>query len=147
MSLRLAHVEGVERAIAKLRLTSTTTAVKFTSNLYQAGKFLQKVSQEIVPIDTKALHDSAKTTLFSAGWYSNVAISYGNAKVQYAVRVHEDLDMNHGAKFNSVYAAEIAQGRVGYKMKRPDEQAKFLEKPARDHQATILAIIMRGLSA
>lgn len=141
--MKLASITGIEKAIANLEVHKVTKVAQLSTNLYQAGKFLQKVSQEIVPIDTQALHDSAFTLLIPAGMFTNVVVGYNTS---YAVRVHEDLDMRHGARFNQHYASEIAQGREGYTMKRPDEQAKFLEKPARDHQGTILAIVMKGMS-
>lgn len=60
----------------------------------------------------------------------------------YAVYVHEDTEAAHGEIYNTKYAAEIAQGytksgkrKRGWKgktMRGPNQQAKFLERSARE---------------
>jgi len=142
MIVILAPIKGIEKVVTNMKNTTGITTVQFASNMFQAGKFLQKTSEELVPIDTGDLRKSAYTRLFKDGWFTNVVVGYA---IEYAAYVHEDLDKAHGDRFNIKNAAEIAAGRSGYKMKRPDEQAKFLERPAREHTATILAIVMRGL--
>lgn len=118
------------------------TSAQFASNMFQAGKYLQHVSEELVPIDTEDLKKSAYTKLFKDGWFTNVVVGYA---ISYAAYVHENLDKAHGERYNAKHASKIAAGIEGYKLKRPDEQAKFLEKPAREHRAQILAIVMRHL--
>jgi hypothetical protein len=60
----------------------------------------------------------------------------------YAVHVHEDLEAKHGADYNSWHGEEISRGRTksgrkksgwkGRTSRGPDQQAKFLEQPARE---------------
>jgi len=142
MIIALEPIKGIEKVVTNMKYTTGATTVKFASNMFQAGKFLQKTSEELVPVDTGKLKDSAYTHLFKDGWFTNVVVGYA---IEYAAYVHEDLNKAHGDRFNIEHASEIAEGKSGFKMKRPDEQAKFLERPAREHTATILAIVMRGL--
>lgn len=69
----------------------------------------------------------------------SVVVGYDAA---YAIFVHEDLEAAHGSAYNQKYAEEIAAGKTksgrkkrGWKGKTsrgPNQQAKFLEKPARE---------------
>ena len=73
----------------------------------------------------------------------SVVVGYTAA---YAVYVHENLEAAHGTAYNAKYAAEISQGQMVNKKGRvvkkkgwkgrtsrgPEQQAKFLEQPARE---------------
>ena len=57
-------------------------------------------SQELVPVDTGALRDSAriiKTGGSIAGGLPEVLVVYGGGSVDYAVIVHEDLEAHHAS--------------------------------------------------
>jgi hypothetical protein len=58
---------------------------------------------------------------------------------KYAIYVHEDLELRHGADYNAWYAEEI---EAGIKHARGEnQQAKFLEQPFRQNRRKYLAII------
>jgi hypothetical protein len=69
----------------------------------------------------------------------SVVVGYTAA---YAVYVHENLEAAHGAAYNAKHAAEISAGKTkssktkkgwkGATSRGPNQQAKFLEQPARE---------------
>jgi hypothetical protein len=73
---------------------------------------------------------------------SNVSVSVGYTAA-YAVFVHEDLQKAHGAAFNIKHADEIASGAEH--SRGPEQQAKFLEGPAREKAGDIGAKVVEGL--
>jgi len=78
--------------------------------LYKEGAKIFEESQDEVPVDTNALRTSGQLGLpHLEGQSVVVEISYGGAAVDYAMIVHEDLEMSH----------------------RPGKKAKYLEDPAR----------------
>lgn len=89
----------------------------FERGLKKAGLFLQTASQEIVPVEFSVLKNSAQTRAIGTGSKFNVLVSYGT---DYAIYVHEDLEAKHKS------------GKV----------AKFLEKPARENQDEMVAIVV-----
>ena len=125
------QLEGAEKLRAQLRKKGQDGVNALSRGLMRAGLYLQRESQLIVPIDTSALKNSARTTFVPGsgarfrdgkGRFSKstaplaVAVTYGTA---YAIYVHEDLYASH------------APGKV----------AKFLEKPANEKQPEMSRII------
>jgi len=123
--------------------------------LKSAGKFLLRKSKEIVPVQTGKLKGSSHITKVGSGLRTSVFVGY---TADYAVWVHEDLDKAHGAAFNRKYADLIAtrsqraarRRKMGltttvandpYFKRGEYEQAKYLEKPARDNRQWLLAAI------
>lgn len=72
----------------------------------------------------------------------DVAVVVGYTQ-NYAVYVHEDLTKAHGAAFNVKHAAEIASGEEH--TRGADQQAKFLERPARENRQEYAAIVEDAL--
>lgn len=73
---------------------------------------------------------------------TSVVVGY---TANYAVYVHENLQAVHGAAFNAKYSAEIDRG-VEHS-RGPNQQAKFLEQPARELKQEfqrIIAVALRG---
>lgn len=124
------------------------------TGLVKGGKLLYDESRILCPIGiTGNLHASARVTKEGSGMTTDVEVSYGtknDEKVTYAVYVHERLDppIAHGHSFNIKHADEIAKAPPGEKYfvnRRPQEQAKYLERPAREQKDAILRIIENEL--
>ena len=95
------------------------------SKLINVDRLLKKL--QALEIRSKQLHDGS------------VIVGYSAA---YAIYVHEDMSKTHGAAYNTKYASEIKEGltktgkvKKGWKGKTDrgsNQQAKFLEQPARE---------------
>jgi len=105
-------------------LTAVQKALEGKANQYadgahrglkKAGLFLQGESQRQTPVDTGALRNSAGTRASGKGFGTVVRVGYS---VRYAVYVHENLFAHH-----------------------PVGNAKFLERPARQHRKTLGKIV------
>jgi len=134
--LRMGMGKGIERGLVK------------------GGKIIYDESRNFCPIGvTGNLHASARVTKEGSGMTTDVEVSYGtknDEKVTYAVYVHERLEPAHGEEFNTKHALKIALARTPaqkkyYFTRRPQEQAKFLERPAREQKNNILNIIIKEL--
>ena len=120
--------------------------------LKKGGLHLQRKSQEITPVDWGPLKASSfLRNVGGSGFDTDIVVGYGGEGVGYAVYVHEDLNKAHGKEFNIKHAAEIAAGKMVYKGKKKKpmanrgekQQAKFLERPAREERRKIINIIQR----
>lgn len=88
-----------------------------------AALLLMRASQELCPVDSGDLKDSARTVItMETDKRVVVNVSYGT---HYAVYVHEDLFVSHDTPNNP-----------------PTATAKFLEIPARTLQPTLKLIIL-----
>lgn len=108
----------------------------FEKGLKRAGALLLTKSQEIVPIDTGALTSTGKNVFRTHHGRPEARVSYGpvfdpGTGQEYSLDVHEDLRVAHGEEFNLKHADEIAAGLTH--ARRPEEQAKYLERPARQN--------------
>jgi hypothetical protein len=110
------EVRGVGGIREALRKADVKLAWKIRRGLIKGGMLLQRLSQQVVPIDTSNLKNSAGTKAIGHGWSTDVIVYY---TAHYAVYVHERTDLQH------------AEGK----------QAKFLEGPARKHRDQILKAI------
>lgn len=106
-------VSDIRRALAS---ADKQIASNMRRGLAKAALLLQRYSQEVVPIDTSNLKNSAGTRLIGSGWDSDAIVFYTAA---YAVYVHERTDLKHA----------------------PGKQAKFLEGPMREHREELLKVI------
>ncbi len=113
------EVKGVEGIREALRKADVKYAWRVRKGLIKAGLLLQRLSQEVVPIDTTALQQSAGTKAIGHGWSTDVIVYYTQ---HYAVYVHEMTNLKH------------AEGK----------QARFLEGPAREHREQLLKVIAGG---
>ena len=150
--MMIVKMKGMTKTIKGIKSHSLNVGKKVSSNMKKAGLLLQRESQKIVPVDKSNLRGSAFTRSYGIGIKTHVTIGY---TANYAAYVHEDLTKAHGEDYNTKYAAEIAashekgrdtKGRFTkisrrYHARKPDEQAKFLEKPARINRRKILRII------
>lgn len=92
--------------------------------LYQEGQTIITESRERVPVDTGALKNSAFTTTPEReGNTTRVTVGYGGAAAEYALIVHEDLEVRHtvgGPKYLESVINEHAPGfadRIGAQVK------------------------------
>lgn len=112
----LVKIAGVKEVINRLYTVKGETAEAMERALLKAGLFLQKKSQEVVPVDTGALRASAFTQLMGKGFKASVVVGY---TMFYAIYVHENLEARH----------------------KPGKIAKYLEKPARQYRLQMIKII------
>lgn len=103
-----AVVTGLKDGFASLKENEIKAA------LIEMGDEIVKHTTPLVPVKTGALRDSHEVTPDINVSNPKVNVSYGNAFVDYAVRVHEDMDVPHEnptgaqAKFLST-GAELAK--------------------------------------
>ena len=145
---KILEIRGVREAIAKMARKQGIMARQFGNGLKKAGLYLQNESMAVVPVDIGNLKGSAFTRAAGQGFQTVVAVGYTTA---YAIFVHENLENLHGEAFNLAYADKINQRkkkmRKGYSSYRywhsrgPDQQAKFLEKPFREHRQDLINIV------
>lgn len=145
--MQVVKVTGVNTVIRNLKQWGVKAEVGIENGLIRAGRYLQRESQKIVPKQTGDLHNSAYCrNVGRHGFKADIVVGY---TAFYAVYVHEDLDKLHGTAFNIVHAKEIEAAKgtkkgttEGGMFKRgPNQQAKYLEKPAREKKPEIIRII------
>lgn len=140
----MAQIRNMIQVIDSLKRQRAKKLRALTVGLKMAGLYLQRKSQDIVPVDYGPLKASAFTRS-EGGGTSKVKVQVGYTAA-YAVYVHEDLDKAHGSKFNAKYAAELAEAARARKKRTggttgpfrhnrgENQQAKFLEQPFRQMQ-------------
>ena len=155
------QITGMQQVLANLLKASKGIKLNIRRGLRKGGEYLQGKSMDIVPVQIGNLKSNAFTRDVTV---IEPDIIVGYAGVDYAVYVHEDMEKVHGSKFNVKYADEIAKtgtwssdletqrttfkkgrgkGKSPYFPRGENQQAKFLEKPARDERGAIFAIIHR----
>jgi len=145
--MALRNVTGVEQIIAKMRTISTTKlGPDFCKGLTNAGRFLQRKSQEVVPVQLGTLKNTAFTrNVGGTGFRADIIVGY---TAEYAAVVHEDLTKAHGEEFNVKHAEEIASATKKQKTaeggmfpRGKNQQAKYLEGPMRMFRRELLTKI------
>jgi hypothetical protein len=121
---------------------------KVRKGISKAGLRLKKESRHLVPIETRELYNSAFSRTSGSGLNAVAQVGYN---MPYAVRVHEDLTLAHGEVFNQKYArqrlaAVTAAEKIKYALRRPQEQAKFLEQPAREKTRELFDEVKKAVS-
>jgi len=130
------QVIGAKEIKAKLREVGVKYAWRARKGLLKGGLLLQRLSQEIVPVgETGNLKNSAGTRAIGHGFSTDVIVYY---TAEYAVYVHENTMAHHGATYNMRYPDRPNRGA--------NQQAKFLETPARVHREEILRVIAGELA-
>ena len=145
---QIARMTGIKSVLAKLNKATDDYSRNIRRGLVKGGLHLQAKSQEIVPKQLGVLSASAFTRDIGNALHPDIIVGY---TADYAVFVHEDLEKRHGQAFNQYYATEIANAegtssgtaKGGLFNRGENQQAKFLEKPARDERGAIFAIIQR----
>jgi len=144
---KLTNIRGLSTVLSNLKKAKTNLASGVGRGLKKGGLHLQKKSGDIVPVQLGNLKNSIFCrNVGGSGFDTDIIVGY---TADYAVWVHENLNAAHGKVFNEKHAAEIVAARgtkggtaAGGMFNRGEEQqAKFLEKPAREERRTILMII------
>lgn len=147
----IAQLHGLTKVLNNLRRSQGIINSELRVPFYRGGLFLQRKSQEIVPVQMGPLRASAFTRDMSiTGLKPHVIVGYTQP---YAVFVHEDLEKAHGQEFNIKYAEEIERAKGtkrgtakgGMFNRGPNQQAKFLERPAKQYRAEIFKIIFASV--
>jgi hypothetical protein len=127
---------GAQTVFRNLRAKSARDSANAERGLAAGGKFIIRESLKVVPVEHGVLKSTWFVRMLGKGFKARVFMGYTAA---YALWVHENLDAAHGSAFNAKHAAAI---KLGLKRKRgPNQQAKFLERPAREKRGEALAII------
>ncbi len=138
----LKSVTGMNTILRNMGKAKKTFAAGVGRGLMMGGLHLQRKSQDITPVDFGPLKASAFTrNVGGKGFATDIIVGYGSEAVDYAVYVHEDLNKVHGKVFNIKYAKQIAAGTMHNRGE--NQQAKFLERPAREERRTIIIIVRR----
>ena len=136
----LRHISGLNQVLANTKKATALIRAGERRGLLRAGFFLQRKSQDIVPWDEGNLHSTAFTRPEMTALGDSVIVGY---TAEYAVYVHEDMEKAHGEAYNKKYAMKIVAGIKGYHTRGENQQAKFLEKPARENRTEMLAMIAK----
>ncbi len=137
---RVTGVSGIDKIIRNLKRADAQIGRGVARGLKRGGLLLQRASQEIVPVDKGPLKASAFTrNVGGSGFKTDIIVGY---TAGYAIYVHEDLEAAHGRAFNEKYAEQIADPKnKAFRSRGANQQAKFLEQPARQLRLVILKII------
>lgn len=123
-------ITGAKAVIGRMRKATDILGKNAARGLKAGGKFLFRESQAIVPVDEGNLKGSGFVRSTGVGFKTDVIVGY---TADYATFVHENLDAVHGAAYNRKYPNREPRGE--------NQQAKFLEKPAREKRKVILGIV------
>ena len=146
---KLTNVTGVKNVLQNLTAAKKVIAVKVGRGLKKGGLHLLRATDKYTPVQLGNLRNSKFCrNVGGTGFDTDVVVGF---TADYAAIVHEDLTKAHGEEFNVKHAEEIAaaQGtprgtaKGGMFQRGEDQQAKFLERPAREERRPILKIIQR----
>lgn len=137
-------VKGVDDVINNLRKTSGATTRQMRLGLYAAGLHLQRLSQEMAPVEQGKLKASAFTRDMSTPSKSLVLVGYAN--VRYAEYVHEQVAMKWRGKKRKGTRADGLPRKGRYWDPQGKAGAKFLERPFKDEFFTLMDIIKKSVS-
>lgn len=112
---------GLEKIVRNMRAEGKKRNDALSRGLLKAGLFLKRKSQEVVPVFTGNLKDSADVKKTGRGARMAVIVYY---TASYAIYVHENLQARH----------------------KPGKIAKFLERPFRENLRTLRQIIRDEVS-
>jgi hypothetical protein len=129
-------VKGLKELTSHLRQYQYATGAGFEIGVVRAAYRLLQLSLDLVPVDTGYLRSTAHVVESGKGFRKIAKVIYS---AFYSIWVHERLDLAHGAAYNRKYAAEIAMGRKH--LRRPQERAKFIETPLREHRRVLIGIV------
>ena len=144
---KLTKMTGMKEVLKKFEKATLQYKKGIRRGLKLGGIYLQAKSQAIVPVQLGVLKNSAFTRDIGSAARPDIIVGY---TANYAVFVHEDLEKAHGQAFNIKHGLAIAgasknakTAKGGLFLRGENQQAKFLEKPAREERSQILAIIYK----
>lgn len=144
--MKIVKVTGVKSVLKNLTNARTVVVDRVGRGLVKGGLFLQRKSQEIVPVQFGVLKASAFTRRFGSGLDTDVVVGY---TAEYAAVVHENPNVTHGREFNAKHATEMTAAtsrkkstvKSGMFLRGENQTYKFLERPARENVSEILHIV------
>lgn len=122
-AVRVKSVKGVNELRSALKQAGDRARQAGARAVREEAEDLLSDSKPLVPVDTGTLRNTG--TVEGPTWKGSVVtaiVGYGSAAVDYAVIVHERLDLNH-----------------------PVGQAKFLEQPALEHERDLEARLAKRI--
>lgn len=137
----VSQLTGFRSFVTNLRSQNLRIQQGVERGLKRAGLLLLRYAQKIVPVEFGLLKASGFVRVEGYGMAARVNVGFTAA---YAIYVHENLDAAHGAAYNTKYADDIKAGRK--KARGPNQQAKFVERPAREHRPELLAVIRASIA-
>lgn len=139
---RMIIIKGMQKVLRNIDKAKNRLGQGVERGLIRGGLHIQRESMKIVPVQEGNLRGGAFTrNIGGKGFRVDVIVGY---VAKYAVFVHENLQARHGASFNAYYAKQIATARPNHPVwfkRGKNQQAKFLEKPARESRREVLRII------
>lgn len=144
---KLTNISGLDKVLRNLGKVKGDIAAGVGRGLKRGGLHLLKATNKYTPVQLGNLRNSKFIrNVGGTGFLTDIVVGF---TADYAVYVHEDLEKAHGRAFNVKHRTEIAAAKgtsrgtaAGGMFERgEDQQAKFLEKPAREERRTILKII------
>lgn len=119
----MSRVTGVRAILQNISKAKRVNLAALKKGLVKAGLHLQRASQQVVPVDTGALKNSAFTRVKGEGrGRKDLRVEVGYT-MDYALVVHEDPDARHAA----------------------GKTYKYLERPAREQRQVLRQIIFSEL--
>lgn len=146
---KLTNVTGVKNVLQKLTAAKGVIAYNVGRGLKKGGLHLLRATDKYTPVQLGNLKNSKFCRNVGGGGFdADVVVGF---TADYAAVVHEDMEKAHGEKFNVLHAEEIAAAvgtprgtaKGGMFARGEDQQAKFLERPAREERLPILKIIQK----
>lgn len=111
-----AHITRVRHLMHATTEDAKYRARGYVRGIKAAGKFILDESRKIVPIDTKALHNSSSTKTKGRNW---AAVQETMYQMYYGIYVHENLTNKH----------------------KPGKEPQFLTRPIMRNKQKIKSII------
>jgi len=135
-------LKGADEAIQALADKHRASGKALKLGLYQAGLYLQRLSQLKVPVEQGKLKASAFTRDVSTGTTTIVLVGYG---ANYAHYIHEQVQMKWKGKKRKGKRADGLPRKGRYWDPNGKGQAKFLEQPFKNNFPQMLKIIEQSL--
>jgi hypothetical protein len=143
--MELVTLTGLGQVLSNAKGASDAIGRAVERGLKKSGKLLLRESQRLVPVDTGNLKASGFVRSEGAGARTDVTVGY---TANYAVYVHEDLEKAHGSEYNVKHLLLYKHGKKKGQMvvqRGPDQQAKFLEKPAHELRPVIIDLLVNEI--
>jgi hypothetical protein len=133
-------VKGLKELVESLKKRKYAHSKGFEEGIIKSAYFVLRKALEIVPTESGYLASTGNVVWTGSGFRTNAKVVF---TAEYSIWVHERLDLAHGAEYNRKYAEEIAMGLK--MMKRPQEQAKFIETPMRQFRKEIMELVRASM--
>ena len=121
---------GVKELEAKLMAIAKNTPKKIGAALYREAQIEMTESKKRVPVDTGALRSSGvvQKPVFD-GKNTSVKLGYGGPSVDYALKVHEDLEAFHKVG-QAKYLESVLMESAPYLLQRIANRIDLMEAKA-----------------